>query len=364
MTASTHTYSGQHIATVILAVRYIGSVVPVEEEVDTLRPRTQALGTDLAAAILTQRFASPASSGTQQLCREITAFRAVKPMAGVLPFHHTAAEAIPDQVAAALASVVERSSQCSQQNLAPQAFIPHVIHQFAAIASSSSLASHTYSDAGTGHTEDQHVDLVMAMVFMGNVCGRFCRRGYASIVAETCWQLLQKQSQSVHHAPTDAPHHQHPHDDDDQQQQQQPQPESTAANSQQQQQQPQPDRSIGKESSWPTTAVNTQQQQQQEQQDQQPHMPEHMTPHPQETAAFSASSLQTSASSLSQQAACMIIHAVQEPTAVDKLLTCLLQCASSDLQQLDKAAALLHTVLQPMWVQDSVRYSARISHYS
>ena len=260
-------------------------------------------------------------------------------MPGVLPIHHAAAEAMPDQIAAAVVSVVDRSSQCNETSLTPQAFIPHVLQQFAAIASSSPQASHTASDSSSAnsmHTQSDCHDPVAnrcVTTFMGDVCGRFCRRGYASIVAETCWQLLQGLLQSVH-----SPHRQHLD-----QQQHQRQPGCTVGNIQQQPQQPE------------STDSNEQRQQGQQQ-----HMPEHTTSLTNDTAALSASPEQIGPSLFSQQAACLIIHAVQDANAVDKLLSCLLQSASSHLQHLDRNAALLHTVLHPMWAQGTVRYELLI----
>ena len=305
------------------ALRYIGSVTPaVEEEVDTLRPRTQALGTDLAASMLAQRFASRGSSGIQQLCIEISTAQSLKAMPGVLPHLHTLAETMPNQVAAALVSVVDRSSQCSQQSLSPHAFIPHVVHQFVSTASTSYTASDTGSDsssASTVNTRTQSPGLAVdryAMAFMTDVCGRFCRRGYANIVAETCWQLLLELQQSLHNPQADrhhshSPQHHHTH----QQQQQQ----------QQQQQPPLPDLTNG-------------------------------------TAELCPPSEQVISCASSHHAAVCIMLAVQDPTAVEKLLSCLLQSASSDLQHLGRNAALLRTVIQPLWAQETVRYTALIRH--
>ena len=307
----------------LTALRYIGSVTPtLEEEVATLRPRTQALGTDLAACMLAQRFATPGSSGIQQLCKEISTAQALKAMPGVLPHHRTLAETMPDQIAAALVSVVDRSSQCSQQILTPQAFIPHVVHQFVSTASASSLASHTASDCSSTGTPTPQTDSAELAVdrrgvaFMGDVCGRFCRRGYASIVAETCWQRLLELHQSVQSPHTDSLCHNHHHQNPHQQQQQEP------------------------------TSEKVQQQQQQ-------HLP---LPDTTNNPALAPSSEQVSSGMISHHAARCIIHAVQEPTAVEKLLSSLLQSASSDLQHLDRNVALLRTVIQPLWAQDTVRY--------
>ena len=325
----------------LTALRYIGSVTPaVEEEVDTLRPRTQALGTDLAASMLAQRFASPKSSGIQQLCQEISTAQALKAMPGFLPHHHTLAEAMPDQIAAALVSVVDRSSQCSQQSLTPEVFIPHVVHQFVSIASTSCRASGTASDsssAATPITQTDSAELAVdsrAMAFKGDVCGRFCRRGYASIVAKTCWQLMLELHQAGHSQQTDTDtvcqnhHHQHY-----QQQQQQHQ--------QQQQQQQQQE----------LTNTNVQQQQQQLLQ------PSPLPGCTNTAAALAPASEQASSGVRSHHAASCIIRAIQDPTAVEKLLSCLLQSASSDLQHLDKNVALLFTVIQPLWARETVRYT-------
>ena len=318
------------------AFRYVGSVTPAaEEEVDTLRPRTQALGTDLAASMLAQSFASPSSSGIQQLCTQISTAQALKTMPGVLPHHHILAEAMPDQIAAALVSVVDRSAQCSQQSLGPQAFIPHVVHQFVSTASTLSRPSHIASGPVSGSssadrpkTRTDSPDLAndrCVMAFMGDVCGRFCRRGYASIVAETCWQLLLEMQQSLHNSPADS-HHQHHHTHHQQQQQQQ----------QQLQQQISTNESV----------------QQQQQQQQQLHTAEPTNG----TAALSPASEQVSSGVSSHHATGCVMLAVQDPTAMEKLLSCLLHSASRDLQHLGRNAALLRTVVQPVWAQETVRY--------
>ena len=53
-------------------------MVPAQdsEAIDTLEPRAQAAGADVATALLAQRFALPGSKGISELCYEVTSLQA------------------------------------------------------------------------------------------------------------------------------------------------------------------------------------------------------------------------------------------------------------------------------------------------
>ena len=299
--------------------RYIGSVIPAEEACDTLRPRPQALGADLAASMVAQRFALPTSNGIQQLCKEVGLRQAAASIPGPLPGHEAAAEVIIEQVAAALVSVVDRAANSSEQSLCREQFVPHVMQQLALIASAPQAlsATDTETDSSTtpaphirphdnNSTADRHI-----IALISDVSSRFCRRGFANLVAQALWNLL------LRHGPSSDRH-------------------STYSQTQQQ----------------PEADADLHPQQQPQTQISEPMMAHEPSQNSLKPSVCESVSLREP----SQRGVCALIHAVRDPGALEKLLTCLLSSAATDTRSTE-SAELLHAVVQPMWDRDTVRYA-------
>ena len=287
--------------------------------------------------MLTQRFAHPDSSGIPQLCKEISIAHMAEAATRVLPGSHSMAEAMAEQVAAALVSVVDRASQSREELLSPEHFIPHLLYHFVCIASAPQRANTAFGNSNgstnQARSDDDKADGSSSTIaFMGDVCGRLCRRGYAGIVANSFWHLLLQP-----HLPSNSQQN-HPDSDAD-----------PTVNEHYQ---------VHQSCNDPSTQLHHQQQHQQHQQQQQQQQQqelEHPITHAQHSAAPSASSQQSSTELPSLDAAFLVLHAVQDPSAMDKLLNVLLESASGDVQHLDRNSNVLYRLIHPMWSRANVR---------
>ena len=323
--------------------RYIASVVPVTDsdhltddhtnDIDTLRPRAQAAGSDLAVSLLAHHFALPESTGIQKLCTDISSFQGAELSHQILSSN--AAGHITQEVAASLVAIVDTAGAASwsdnnaQSSLNPRSFITHVVHQFIHAASilhqqvphsqlhGSSTSSLQQPEAAQSCNQARNHQLA----FMADVCGRFCRRGYSIAVAQALWQCMPTTPEQQHHS--------------------EHQPQQQAL--QQQPKQPQPQHEAEPEH------------EQQRQQQQQPFEP------PKQDKDIEACHTPAAPAALlpptcgSQQAVCCIVNAIQDAAALDKLLPALLQQAAAEGHADDRVVGVMQCIVQPLWCRGTVR---------
>lgn len=330
-------------ACVLNICRYIASVVPVTDsdhltndntnDIDTLRPRAQAAGLHIAVSLLAHHFALPKSNGIQQLCIDISSFQGDELSHQVLSSN--AAGHITQEVAASLVAVVDTAGAASwsdnnaQSSLNPRSFITHVVHQFIHAASILHLQqvphsqSHGSSTSSLQQPEADHSCNQATnhqLAFMSDVCGRFCRRGYSTAVAQALWQCMPTTPEQQHHSG-----HQ-PQQQALQQQLQQPPPQHEA--------EPEHD---------------------QQQQQQQPFEPSQQDKDIEACQTPAAPPALMPPTCGSQQAVCCIISAIQDAAALDKLLPALLQQAAAEGQADDRVVGVMQCIVQPLWCRGTVR---------
>ena len=346
--------------TMLMTCRYITSVSPVTDclKVDTLRPVTQAAGSELAASLLAERFALPKCTGIQQLCTEIAHFQTAEGSHQTLSFNSTAAETIPPDVASSLVAIVDQADAASSsssdnlhQSLSPESFIPHITRQFIlAVTTSNRHVTHSQtvslsksSSAGPDDVDGQ--DTQHQLAFMAEVIGRFCRRGHVGAVAKALWSHML----AVHEPKVKQQQHQ---------QQQQAQQRSQAKlnddaqNQSQQQLQQQSQHQPHQEQELQQLPESQQQlQQQQQQQQQMPQQDQGCQTAPLEAPVAAVSEPLAAA----RQAVCCIIAAMQDAAALDKLLTALLQQTDAVGDTDNSNLEMMRCIVRPLWARGTVR---------
>ena len=346
--------------TMLMTCRYITSVSPVTDclKVDTLRPVTQAAGSELAASLLAEHFALPKCTGVQQLCTEIAHFQTAEGSHQTLSFNSTAAETIPHDVASSLVAIVDQADAASSsssdnlhQSLSPESFIPHITRQFIlAVTTSNRHVTHSQtvslsktSSAGPDDVDGQ--DTQHQLAFMAEVIGRFCRRGHVGAVAKALWSHML----AVHEPKVKQQQHQ---------QQQQAQQRSQAKlnddarNQSQQQLQQQSQHQPHQEQELQQLPESQQQlQQQQQQQQQMPQQDQGCQTAPLEAPVAAVSEPLAAA----RQAVCCIIAAMQDAAALDKLLTALLQQTDAVGDTDNSNLEMMRCIVRPLWARGTVR---------
>ena len=334
--------------TMLMTCRYITSVSPVTDcfKVDTLRPITQAAGSELAASLLAERFALPKCTGIQQLCTEIAQCQTAGGSHQTLSFNSTAAETIPHDVASSLVAIVDQadaafssSSDNLQCSLSPESFIPHVTRQFTlAVTTSNRHVTHSQtvrlskiSSAGPDDVDGR--DRQHQLAFVAEVIGRLCRRGHVEAVAKALWGHML----AVHKPKVKQQQHQQ------QQAQQRSHEQNQSLQHSQQQSQYQPHQQ--QELQQLREPLQQQQQQQMSQQDQ----------------GCQTTPLKAPAAAISEplaaarQAVCCIIAAMQDTAALDKLLTALLQQSDAVGDTNDASLEMMRCIVRPLWARGTVR---------
>jgi len=312
----------------------------------------------LAACLLAERFALPKCTGIQQLCTEISSFRTADCSHQALSFSSAASETIPQDLASSLVAIVDRASSSLdslQRSLSPEAFIPHITGQFIlAITTSNVHDTHSQTVSLSKTSSGQHAgpdnfdgqDTQHQLAFMAEVIGRLCRRGHVGAVAKALWgHILAVQESKVkkQHQQQQAQQSQAKLDDGAQnqslqlsQQQSQQQPHQHQAQLLDLQQLPEPQQLLH---------------QQQQQQQQTPQQDQGCQTTPVDAPAAALSQPLASA----QQAVCCIVAAMQDPAALDKLLTALLQQTDAVGDANDSSLEMLQCIVRPLSARGTVR---------
>jgi len=314
----------------------------------------------LAACLLAERFALPKCTGIQQLCTEISSFRTADCSHQALSFSSTASETIPQDLASSLVAIVDQASSSSdslQRSLSPEAFIPHITGQFIlAITTSNVHDTHSQTVSLSKTSSGQHAgpdnfdgqDTQHQLAFMAEVIGRLCRRGHVGAVAKALWGhilAVQESKGKKQHQQQQAQQSRAKLDDDAQKQSLQPSQQL----SQQQPHQHQAQLLDLQQLPEPQQLLHQQQQQQQQQQTSQQDQGCQTTPVDAPAAALS----QPLASA--QQAVCCVVAAMQDPAALDKLLTALLQQTDAVGDANDSSLEMLQCIVRPLWARGTVR---------
>ena len=347
----------------LMTCRYITSVTPETDfpKVDTLRPTTQAAGSELAACLLAERFALPKCTGIQQLCTEIAHFGKAECSYQALSFNSAPAETIPHDLASSLVAIVDRadaasssSSDSLQRSLSPESFIPHVTRQFIlAVTTSNRHATHSqtvsFSKTSSGqHAEPDSFDGQVTqhqLAFMAEVIGRLCRRGHVGAVAKALWgHMLAVQEPKVtqQHEQHQAQQSQAKLDDDEQNQ-------SLQQSQQQSQHQPHQQQELQQLPESQQLLHHHHQQQQQQQQTPQQDQCCQTIPSDAPVAAISEPL------AAARQAVCCIVAAMQDAAALDKLLTALLQQTDAVGDANDNSLEMMRCIVRPLWARGTVR---------
>lgn len=143
--------------------------------------------------MLAARFAAPGSSGVRELLQHVQAAAAAAEAADQAANHSAVGALQGEGLAAALASVPERAAALELQQLEPDAFVPAVVGQLLDL-----LAEHQQPQqqpqAHQPPLEQQQQQASEAhaagAAFVGDVVGRFCRRGHQQQVAAALLQRL------------------------------------------------------------------------------------------------------------------------------------------------------------------------------
>ncbi|DBA73958.1 hypothetical protein WJX77_002142 [Trebouxia sp. C0004] len=354
---------------------YIASVPPVTDclKVDTLRPTTQAAGSELAACLLAERFALPKCTGIQQLCTEVSRFQTAECSHQALSFSSAPAETIPHDLASSLVAIVDRADAATsssldslQRSLSPESFIPHVTgHFILAVTTSNVHVTHSQTVSLGKTSSGQHAspdnldsqDKQHQLAFMAEVIGRLCRRGHVGAVAKALWHhMLPVQESKVkpqQHQPQQAQQSQGKLDDDAQNQ-------SLQQSQQQSQQQPHQQQDL-QQLPESRQLLQQQQQQQQQRQQQQQQRQQQQQQVPQQDQGCETTPLEAPAVAISEplaaarQAVCCIVAAMQDPAALDMLLTALLQQTHAVEDANDSSLEMMQCIVQPVWARSTVR---------
>lgn len=287
--------------------RYASSVSQEEEQLDLLRPRGQAVGTELAAAWLAERFALPESIGTQQLCQDVACLQCGTSPRATSTGRNNFPALRCDELAQALVGLTDSCFSHMQSAFDSTCFVPHVIHQLwlMVIQLLPETSSRNSSASACGMTAVRFEGSDPQWAFIGGVCAKLCRRGFVSEVAQSLWQHCLQQHQAasdqvtVSSSPADEQQQQH------QQQSQSPSHSEHTAHAQS-------DNATGDRQHLPQTAK-----------------PAHNT-------------------------LCEILLAIKDSDATEKLLTALLLQAGQDPNQ-SRALLLMRTVISPQWDRKHIR---------
>jgi len=314
----------------------------------------------LAACLLAERFALPKCTGIQQLCTEISSFRTADCSHQALSFSSTASETIPQDLASSLVAIVDQASSSSdslQRSLSPEAFIPHITGQFIlAITTSNVHDTHSQTVSLSKTSSGQHAgpdnfdgqDTQHQLAFMAEVIGRLCRRGHVGAVAKALWGhilAVQESKGKKQHQQQQAQQSRAKLDDDAQKQSLQPSQQLS-------QQQPHQAQLLDlQQLPEPQQLLHHQQQQQQQQQQQTSQQDQGCQTTPVDAPAAALSQPLASA----QQAVCCVVAAMQDPAALDKLLTALLQQTDAVGDANDSSLEMLQCIVRPLWARGTVR---------
>ena len=289
-----------------------------------LRPRSQAVGTELAASWLAKRFAQPDSSGVQQLCQDFALLQHTAAR-DALPVNNISFQALPSEVAALLVSLSDQAFAVGQPALRPVDFVPHVVQQLWAVTSQlvqdgGPTSSSVMQDCAVAAS----VGTVPEMKVVGEVCAKLIRRGFVSEVSQTLWQQAMQHQHTLH--------------------------DGLAACS----------------NLTSNLTSNQQQQQQQQQQLPQPHQANQPPQQQSQTPGDKTDSHLDTAVGGKHPAAqptglpnplCTIAGALEDPEALDKLLRCMLVLSSQEevAEKQGQSSAIMQCLVSRLWDRKHIR---------
>ena len=286
-----------------------------------LRPRSQAVGTELAASWLAKRFAHPGSPGIQELCQDFALLQHTATHDALPVSSSSSFKALPSEVATLLVSLSDQAFTVEQPAFRPADFVPHVVQQLWAVTNQLVQAGGPTSSSVTQVCAvAASVETVPEMKVVGEVCAKLIRRGFVSEVSQTLWQQAVQHQHTLH--------------------------DGSAARS-----------------NLTNNLTSNHQQQQQQQQPHQPNQPpqQHLQTLGDKTDAHLDTAVgdehPSEQTTRLQSPLCTIAAALEDPDALDKLLRCMLVLSSQvDVAELEgQSSAVMQCLVSTLWDRKHIR---------